>query len=50
MVVEGGGKLRIIAGSLVILLFGLAIIITGCTPGETGPGTINVVVISDMVE
>ncbi len=50
MVVEGGGKLRIIAGSLVILLFGLALIITGCTPGETGPGTINVVVISDTVE
>ncbi|MFH1663024.1 MAG: hypothetical protein ABH934_03815 [Chloroflexota bacterium] len=42
--------MRIIAGSLAILLFGLLLTITGCTPVETGPGTINVVVTSDIVE
>jgi hypothetical protein len=50
MVVEGGGKMRIIAGSLAILLFGLVLTITGCTPVETGPGTIDVVVISEKIE
>ncbi len=42
--------MRIIAGSLVILLFGLVLTIMGCTPAETGPGTIDVLVTSDIVE
>jgi len=42
--------MRIIAGSLIVLLAALALTITGCTPAETGPGTINVVVTSTIVE
>lgn len=42
--------MRIIAGSLIVLLAALALTITGCTPAETGPGTIDVVVTSDIVE
>jgi len=42
--------MRIIVGSLVILLFGLVLTIAGCTPVETGPGTIDVVVISEKIE
>jgi hypothetical protein len=42
--------MRIIAGSLIVLLAALALTITGCTPAETGPGTIDVVVTSEIVE
>jgi len=42
--------MRIIAGSLIVLLAALALTITGCTPVETGPGTIDVVVTSTIVE
>ncbi|MCJ7764213.1 MAG: DUF4382 domain-containing protein [Dehalococcoidales bacterium] len=42
--------MRIIAGSLIVLLAALALTIIGCTPAETGPGTIDVVVTSTIVE
>lgn len=42
--------MRVIAGSLIVLLAALVLTITGCTPVETGPGTINVLVISEIVE
>lgn len=42
--------MRIITSSLVILLFGLALTITGCAPAGTGFGTIDVLVTSDIVE
>jgi hypothetical protein len=42
--------MRIIAGSLIVLLAALMLTITGCTPAETGPGTIDVLVTSDIVE
>jgi len=42
--------MRVIAGSLMVLLAFLILTITGCTPAETGPGTIDVVVTSDIVE
>ncbi len=42
--------MRIIAGSLIVLLAALMLTIMGCTPAETGPGTIDVLVTSDIVE
>ena len=42
--------MRIITGSLIVLLAALVLTITGCTPAETGPGTIDVLVTSDIVE
>jgi len=41
--------MRIITGSLFVLLIVLVLSITGCTPIETGPGTINVLVTSTIV-
>ena len=42
--------MRIITGSLFALLICLVLTISGCTPAETGPGTIEVMVISNIVE
>ena len=42
--------MRVIAGILLVLLAAFTLSITGCAPTQTGPGTINVVVTSTVVE
>lgn len=42
--------MRVIAGSLIVLLAVLILAVTGCTPAGTGSGTIDIVVTSDIVE